>query len=107
MITATLSKLMLILRHDKHDWPAETKRLMAFLPKQGIFLTGIEGSDPHVDGVRRNQLQEAHDFYANYEQRLTAIRRLGITWLRFGPPYSQVHIGSDQYDFAFFDRVIE
>ncbi len=88
-------------------WSAETIRLVAKLPQRGIFLTGIEGSDPAVDGVRRNQLLEAHDFYSHYQERLEKIADLGITWLRFGPPYSQVHLGRDQYDFSFVDKVLK
>ncbi len=91
----------------KKRWSPETERIMKLMPQSGIFLTGIEGSDPNVDGVRRNQLLEAHDFYTNYETRLTQIRNLGITWLRFGPPYSQVHLGPNHYDFEFIDKVIK
>ncbi len=87
-------------------WPAETKRIVAKLPPKGIFSTGIEGSDPSIDGLRRNQFLEAHDFYNNYESRLESIRRLGITWLRFGLPYSQAHLGPDQFDFSFSDKVL-
>jgi hypothetical protein len=86
-------------------WPAETARIVAKMPEKGIFLTGIEGSDPRIDGVRRDQLKEAHNFYVNYEQRLERIRAIGITWLRFGMPYSQVHLGKNLYDFSFFDKV--
>ncbi len=96
---------MLALPFHK-PWSTETKRLMTILPKNGIFLTGIEGSDPYIDGVRRNQLQEAHDFYTNYAQRLANIRNLGIAWLRFGPPYSQVHTAPDTYNFDFIDKVV-
>lgn len=88
-------------------WSGETQRIMDLMPEKGIFLTGIEGSDPQIDGVRRNQLKEAHDFYTHYKERLQAIRDLGITWLRFGPPYSQVHIGPDTYDFSFIDKVVK
>lgn len=81
--------------------------MVATQPQRGIFLTGIEGSDPYVDGTRRNQLKEAHDFYLNYESRLKRIRELGITWLRFGVPYSQAHPAKDVYDFEFFDKVVK
>lgn len=87
-------------------WAPETERIVHLFPEQGIFLTGIEGSDPHVDGVRRNQLREAHDFYTHYYDRLGAIRSLGITWLRFGMPYSEVHVGPHTYDFTFMDKVV-
>ncbi len=97
------------LRTTNHHklWTEETARLVQEFPASGVFLTGIEGSDPHVDGLRRNQLREAHDFYVNYESRLKNIRELGITWLRFGAPYSQVHPQKDSYDFHFVDSVVK
>ncbi|HEY1074736.1 MAG TPA: family 1 glycosylhydrolase [Patescibacteria group bacterium] len=88
-------------------WTPEVARIVSDFPKKGIFLTGIEGSDPKIDGVRRNQLKEAHDFYQNYEARLEKIRELGITWLRFGMPYSQVHAARDHFDFSFCDKVVK
>jgi beta-glucosidase/6-phospho-beta-glucosidase/beta-galactosidase len=88
-------------------WPTETIRIVAQMPQKGIFLTGIENADPFVDGVRRNQLREAHDFYQNYEDRLQKIKDLGITWLRFGAPYSDIHIGPNEYDFTLVDQVVK
>ena len=87
-------------------WSAETIRIVAKLPQRGIFLTGIEGSDPVVEGKRRDQLKEARDFYLHYEERLRNIRELGITWLRFGSPYSAIHLGPDHFNFDFTDKVI-
>ena len=88
------------------EWSAETTRIMNLMPGQGIFHTGIESSDPFAEGVRRNQLKEAHDFYTNFEQRLERIAGLGIKWLRFGVPYSTAHLGPGQYDFDFFEKVL-
>lgn len=87
-------------------WPAETIRIVAQQPQKGIFLTGIESSDPVVDGRRRNRFQEVHDFYPHYEDRLQQIRDLGLGWLRFGLPYSQAHPARDQFDFGFADKVV-
>jgi hypothetical protein len=93
------------------QWPESTERLVHELrsagAEHGIFCTGIENSDPVVDGIRRNQLKEAYDFYENWESRLTRIRDLGITWLRFGEGYSQVHMGPGQYNFSLTDKVLE
>jgi hypothetical protein len=77
-----------------------------FLPKNGIFLTGIESSDPWVEGKRRNQIIEAHNFKEHWEKRLENIHALGIRWLRFGPPYSETHVGKDTYDFSLVDKVL-
>ncbi len=87
-------------------WPAETKAMMKRLPKAGIFLTGIEGSDPWVETSRRNQLKEAFDFEQNYVQRLQRIRELGIVWLRFGIPYSVAHPSPKVYNFELMDKVM-
>ena len=78
-----------------------------WLPRKGIFLTGIEASDPVVDGIRRDQLREARDFRVHGRARLENIRRLGIRWLRFGPPYSQVHRGPGSYDWRLWDLVVQ
>lgn len=82
------------------------RQVVAQFPSQGVFLTGIESSDPWIDGTRRNQLKEAHDFYAHYTPRLNNIASLGIQWLRFGPAYSESHRGIDSFDFSFSDKVI-
>ncbi len=88
------------------DWTPEVKNIVDLFPERGIFLTGIESSDPWVEGKRRNQLQEAHNFYEHWEVRLENIRKLGITWLRFGPPYSQTHVGKDAYDLSLAEKVL-
>lgn len=80
--------------------------VMRRFPDRGIFMTGIESSDPHIDGARRNQLREAHDFHAHCRERLTKIAGLGIKWLRFGYPYSEAHKGRDQFDFSFLDEAL-
>jgi Glycosyl hydrolase family 1 len=97
---------IMVARGVRMSWSAETVRIMKLLPKEGIFHTGIESSDPVAEGIRRNQLIEAHDFYSNYEQRLERIADLGITWLRFGIPYSVAHPGPNQYDFSLFEKVL-
>jgi beta-glucosidase len=76
-----------------------------YFPKEGVFMTGIESSDPWVGDIRRNQLKEAHNFYENFEDRLVKIHDLGIRWLRFGVPYSEAHSSKEVYDFEFFDKV--
>jgi hypothetical protein len=91
-------------------WPRETSRIFNHLSKvapNGIFATGIENSDPVVDGRRRNQLKEAHDFYTNWETRLEQIHSLGIRWLRFGEGHSLTHPGKDKYDFDLTAKVIK
>jgi beta-glucosidase/6-phospho-beta-glucosidase/beta-galactosidase len=88
-------------------WSEETRRIMKLMPESGIFLTGIENADPVVNNVRRNQLKQAYDFEVNYQDRLKRIRELGITWLRFGPPYSEAHPKPDQFEFTLTDKVVD
>jgi beta-glucosidase/6-phospho-beta-glucosidase/beta-galactosidase len=88
-------------------WSEETKNIAELFPREGVFLTGIESSDPWVEGKRRNQLKEAHNFYEHWQKRLENIHDLGIRWLRFGPPYSQTHIGKDAYDFSLVEKVLK
>lgn len=91
-------------------WPRKTTRLfrkLSFVAPNGIFATGIENSDPVVEGKRRNQLKEAHDFYENWETRLEQVNALGIKWLRFGEGYSLTHLGHDNYDFELTAKVIK
>jgi len=91
------------------NWPTETRRLFDMLNRLapgGIFATGIENADPWIDETRRNQLEEAFNFKENLETRLGNIRRLGLTWLRFGVGYSIAHRGPDEYDFELTDQVV-
>jgi len=91
-----------IKKTKKNNW------VFGVLPENGIFLTGIENSDPVVHGnTRRDQLKEAHNFYENFEQRLEKIASLGITWIRFGPRYSGAHMGKGEFDFDFTDKVMQ
>ncbi|MBX4196536.1 family 1 glycosylhydrolase [Candidatus Pacearchaeota archaeon] len=90
---------------EKIVWSEEIAKIVSLFPERGVFLTGIEGSDPIVQGVRRNQFKEAFDFYEHMERRISMIASLGIQWLRFGPPYSQTHLGEGIYDFTLMDRV--
>jgi hypothetical protein len=94
-------------------WPTETQRLvyeLTFAHPRGIFGTGIENSDPVVPtpsgAVRRDQLKEAFDFYANWRERLARVKNLGVKWVRFGQGYSRVHTAPGRFDFSFTDQVL-
>ncbi|MDQ3076867.1 MAG: family 1 glycosylhydrolase [bacterium] len=87
-------------------WSQNVEHIIASFPSRGIFLTGIESSDPWVSNNRRNQLVEAHNFHEHWEKRIENIYDLGIRWLRFGPPYSQTHVGKDVYDFSLTEKVL-
>lgn len=97
------------MRREKQPL-AETKRLVRLinqLAPRGIFATGIENSDPWVDGMRRDELAEAFDFSQNYRSRLDNIANLGLKWLRFGVGYSQTHPEKDRFDFELTDQVLD
>lgn len=100
----------LLAKSLQKNWPKETKRIfrkLSELAPNGIFATGIENSDPWIDGERRNQLKEAHDFERNFRARIDNIHQLGLRWLRFGVGYSQAHLATDEYDFSLTDRVLD
>lgn len=90
-------------------YPEETQRIyreITHLEPKGIFMTGVENSDPMTE-TRRNQLLEADNFYQNYKRRLKNIKKLGIRWLRFGEGYSFTHIAPGTFNFALTDKIIE
>lgn len=95
-----------VLEKAKPVLDPDVKELVLKFPVEGIFLTGIESSDPWVDGKRRDQLLEADNFYVNYARRLENIRSLGIKWVRFGPSYSKSHVGPEKFDFVLSDAVM-
>src|SRR3989344_1178782 len=108
------SQPMIVNTEEKREIPTVNKLLLTShkdiiftVPNEGIFMTGIENSDPWVDGVRRDQFKEAYDFYTHYEKRLKNLSDIGIKWLRFGPSYSQTHRGSGVFDFSFCDSIID
>jgi beta-glucosidase/6-phospho-beta-glucosidase/beta-galactosidase len=40
-----------------------------------------------------------------WETDLNLVHDLGITYLRYGPPYYRMHLGPARYDWSFFDKV--
>ncbi|MEI6950559.1 family 1 glycosylhydrolase [Paraflavisolibacter sp. H34] len=72
-----------------------------------LFATGIENSYPTIrlpDGrYKRVDEMEKTGHYTHWERDFQLVKELGITYLRYGPPYYQTHQGPDRYDWAFTD----
>ena len=73
-------------------------------PGNFMFATGIECSNPTVDGgrVRRDQLAECRH-YACWREDLGLVRELGLKVLRYGLPYHLVHRAPGVFDWEFAD----
>lgn len=70
-----------------------------------MFATGIECSCPvTTNGLRVDQMQWC-GHYELWEKDLQLVRELGISFLRYGPPYYKMHMAPGRYDWTFFDRV--
>lgn len=76
-----------------------------------IFATGIENSYPTVtlpDGrTKRIDEMEKCGHYGRWRDDFALVKDLGITHLRYGPPYYRAHAGPGRYDWAFADETFE
>jgi len=72
-----------------------------------MFATGIECSNPTIDGgrTRRDQLEEC-GHYARWRDDLRLTRDLGLKVLRYGLPIHRIHLGPGKYDWEFADLVM-
>jgi beta-glucosidase/6-phospho-beta-glucosidase/beta-galactosidase len=74
---------------------------------QFMFATGIENSYPtiawHGRTVRQDELAKTRH-YECWRDDFALLDELGITHLRYGPPYFSVHRGPGQYDWSFTDE---
>jgi beta-glucosidase/6-phospho-beta-glucosidase/beta-galactosidase len=73
-----------------------------------IFATGIENSYPTIrtpDGrtIRIDEMQKC-GHYERWRDDFELVQKLGITHLRYGPPYYRVHLGPGRYDWDFADE---
>lgn len=77
------------------------------LTEQFIFATGIENSYPTVispDGtIKRIDELEKTGHYNQWSKDFDLVVSLGITHLRYGPPYYKTHLGPGKYDWDFAD----
>src|SRR5438128_495461 len=70
-----------------------------------MFTTGIECSCPVVGNNHRIDEMELCGHNDMWERDLQLVADLGISYLRYGPPYFKMHLGPGRYDWSFFDRV--
>jgi len=72
-----------------------------------MFATGIENSYPTIklpDGsIKRVDEMEKCCHYKNWQLDFELVRNMGISFLRYGPPYYKTHTGPGQYDWEFTD----
>jgi beta-glucosidase/6-phospho-beta-glucosidase/beta-galactosidase len=73
-----------------------------------IFCTGIENSYPVITTkggkrLRRDGMRMS-DHYRRWPEDFKLVRDLGITFLRYGPPYYTCHQGPMKYDWSFPDK---
>lgn len=75
---------------------------------QFMFATGIENSYPTIllpDGkTKRVDEMEKAGHYIHYKEDFRLVAETGIKYLRYGPPYYNVHKGPGQYDWSFTDE---
>lgn len=68
-----------------------------------MFATGIENSYPTLPTGRRIDQMEKCGHYARWEEDFGLLRELGISTLRYGPPYYRTHTGPGRYDWSSAD----
>ena len=73
-----------------------------------MFSTGIENSYPTIrlpDGtMKRIDSMEKSGHYQRWQEDFNLVKDMGLEFLRYGPPYYKVHLGPNQYDWAFTDE---
>ena len=70
-----------------------------------IFATGIENSHPTIQNGRvRVDEMEKCGHYRHWREDFDCTERLGIRFLRYGPPIYLTHLGVDRYDWSFADE---
>ncbi|MGI8636657.1 MAG: family 1 glycosylhydrolase, partial [Segetibacter sp.] len=81
------------------------------LSDQFIFATGIENSYPTIalpDGSnKRVDELEKTNHYKLWETDFELLSPLGISHLRYGPPYYKTHLGPGKYDWEFADNTFK
>jgi beta-glucosidase/6-phospho-beta-glucosidase/beta-galactosidase len=70
-----------------------------------LFATGIENSYPRIQGGRKRvDEMEKCRHYARWRDDFALVERLGISFLRYGPPIHRTWLGPDRYDWEFADE---
>ena len=76
-------------------------------PGNFMFATGVECSNPTIEGgrLRRDQLAEC-GHYDRYKEDLGLVRELGLRYLRYGLPYHITSPAAGRYDWDFADAAM-
>lgn len=79
-------------------------------PLNFVFATGIENSYPTILGKdgkeKRVDEMESCGHYQNWQKDFELVDQLGVSHLRWGPPYYKVHRGPGLYDWSFTDDAL-
>jgi beta-glucosidase/6-phospho-beta-glucosidase/beta-galactosidase len=77
---------------------------------QFMFATGIENSYPTIEWngsrIRQDEMAKTRH-YECWRDDFRLVKELGIDYLRYGPPYFQVHTGPGKYDWNFADETLK
>ena len=72
---------------------------------QFLFATGIENSNPTIQGGRYRQDElEKCGHYQHWRTDFDLVEQLGIRFLRYGPPIHTTFLGEGKYDWSFADQ---
>ncbi len=73
-----------------------------------VFATGIENSYPMVtlpNGQRKRiDEMEKTQHYENWQKDFELVKEMGISYLRYGPPYYKTQTGAGSYNWSFTDE---
>ena len=71
---------------------------------QFLFATGIENSNPTIQGgkYRQDELEKC-GHYQHWQADFDLVEELGIRFLRYGPPIHTTFVGHQKYDWSFAD----
>ena len=70
-----------------------------------LFATGIENSDPTIDGgrIRRDQMAEC-GHYDRWREDFALVQEIGCNFLRLGPALHSTLLGPGRHDWAYADQ---
>ncbi len=70
-----------------------------------MFATGIENSNPTIDGgrVRRDQMEEC-GHYARWREDFALVAEIGCGFLRIGPPLHRTLLADGRHDWEYADQ---
>jgi beta-glucosidase len=70
-----------------------------------MFATGIENSNPTIDGGRtRVDQMESCGHYRYWREDFALVQELDLCFLRYGPPIHRTFLGPGRYDWSFADE---